>query len=725
MSLVEAASLPTTNVVNVTPVNVKNYFTTHGSGIYNGSDWKSSIEQGTGLITLTQDSSWLVGNVTLNTKINLNQDFSFKGQINLGNKDKSQGGADGIGFVFQPGDTDIVGKPGQWLGMGGVPNAFGFKLDTFYNDTATYGNFDPSVILDNTGNNVIQNGDTNAAFGDFMSTDSNGTMITSPTVGGTPALVVPNPTDNDFDSFEINYIAETRILKVIYNGLVWSEDISSLIPSDGRVSFAITGSTGGSMNQQQLKIENFSFSEAKGNITVNYVDQNGEPIAPSQTMVGELYAPYTTSPLADVPGKYQLVATPSNASGTYTANDQTVTYVYNIFFQASIPHVITETVNYIDQNGRTLTSPNVQQVTVVMVTNPVTGNKTTYYKLGVHSQPQVDATGKLDSSWTQNSSVKFSSVNNPVITNYHVVSTTDPANDLEQTVAKTVNENSSDLNFTVTYTHDTGTITIHAIDRNGRELHSPTLMTGNTGDSYTTIAPNIPGYKLIKTPENRNGDYTSSNQDVEYIYVIDYQVVDFHIVNEKINYVDQNGNPLAPIYSANVTFVSIINPVTKEKNIYYKIGKNSNPMINDDGLPDFSWTKSDIAIFSVVKNPLIKGFHVVLTTDSDSNLEATAEKKVMWNTDNIVIKVVYDTESIGTPPKTLPQKPLKVNNSPNLLQPSQSIISSIKTNLRTYPKKIQNSKKIFPNLGEKKDVFTILVGILLLLGLLGLKKSKD
>lgn len=636
----ERADNPVTHEVIVNSQDVQRSFSTFGSGIdpTTGTDsWKAKIDPNTGLVTLTPDQEWMVGNITLDTKINLTQNFSFKGEVNLGNKNKGEGGADGIGFVFQPGDTQTVGRPGQWLGMGGVPNAFGFKLDTYYN-----AGFDPDAVLDSTGNNVVVNQDTNEAFGGFMSTNANGDMTTIPIGNGTPAKVVPTPTNNQFAPFEINYTAATHTLSITYGGITWTEDITSAIPSSGKVSFAITASTGGSKNQQQVKINQFVYYEAFGTVYSKYVDLAGNPIADATSSTGEIETPYSTAPLGDVPGKYHLVRVEGNETGQYTANDQTVTYVYAIDYQVSDPKVVAETIQYVDKNGKKLASDSMKQLTQVTITNPVTNEKTVYYKEGKQERPTVDpVTGKPDSSWTAGNGT-FSQVLNPVISDYHVVSTTDPENDLTQVTEQQVTEQPTDLMFTVTYERDTGKVTVHAVDEQNNELLSPSSKTGETGSAYSTEPPQVPGYKLIKTPENATGNYILGNQDVVYVYRIDYKITDRKVIKETINYVDEKGKEVSKKYENQVTLIVVTNPVTNSTTKYYHTGDVERPELDVHGVPTGSgWIQDNTIKFNAVANPTVADYHVVSTTDPAKDLTQITEKTLNEGTSDLTYTVTY------------------------------------------------------------------------------------
>jgi len=92
-------------------------------------------------------------------------------------------------------------------------------------------------------------------------------------------------------------------------------------------------------------------SNPTGTATVSYVDGNGATVAPSVVKTGTVGDSYSTAP-AIVAG-YKLTKAPDNASGTFTAAPQTVTYVYEKL-PAAQGRV---TVRYQDSDGRALTAP--------------------------------------------------------------------------------------------------------------------------------------------------------------------------------------------------------------------------------------------------------------------------------------------------------------------------------------------------------------------------------
>ena len=108
--------------VSITKDNFLDYFRVNGSATY---------DQNNGIVTITPEAMAQSGNFSLKSKINMGQSFKLIGKVNLGSKTKD--GADGIGFAFHTGNTTDVGAGGGNLGIGGLRNATGFKLDTFFN----------------------------------------------------------------------------------------------------------------------------------------------------------------------------------------------------------------------------------------------------------------------------------------------------------------------------------------------------------------------------------------------------------------------------------------------------------------------------------------------------------------------------------------------------------------------------------------------------------------
>lgn len=279
---------------------------------------------------MTPNEGSKAGNVTLMTKVDMSQNFTFTGKINLGDKSQGMGGADGVGFLFHPGDTNVVGAPGGAAGIGGVPGAFGFKLDTYFNTGS-----EASFLPDPTGF-------SGKSFGAFV----DGLNGQAKTIAAT-AKTISDPSNNNFVDFTMSYNGATKVMSITYGGLTWTQDVSSFVGTNQAMSFSIAASTGAQMNLQQLRNVNFTYTVAQGTVISNYVDEQGKTIAPSETTSGDINTPYTTSQKT-IPGYTFKASNGATTSGNYAVNDQTENYVYTRN-QGSID------VTYIDQTtGQTL-----------------------------------------------------------------------------------------------------------------------------------------------------------------------------------------------------------------------------------------------------------------------------------------------------------------------------------------------------------------------------------
>lgn len=276
-STTTTASSVSSNSVVVTKDNFNDHMNVSGSAVYDPK---------TGIVTLTPDEKSKKGAISLNTRLDSNRSFRFDGKVNLGNRyegfhnstDDFDGG-DGIGFAFSPGDRGEIGKEGAAVGIGGLKNAFGFKLDTFHNTSPPKGdakaNKDPSSMIGK------------GAFGAFVSTDTNGVATTD--VNSASPLKV-QPTDNSLQDFVIDYNGDTKVMTVTYAGQTWTKNMSDWIKRSGSTTFSLsmTVSTGGAKNLQQVQFGTFEYTQS-ATAQVRYVDANtGKDIIPPKTYAGEV-----------------------------------------------------------------------------------------------------------------------------------------------------------------------------------------------------------------------------------------------------------------------------------------------------------------------------------------------------------------------------------------------------------------------------------------------------
>ncbi|PTJ11422.1 lectin-like domain-containing protein [Staphylococcus simulans] len=250
----------------VTKENFGEYFKTLNDATYDSQS---------GIVTLTTNEANKSGAMSLDVKLNLTKDFSFSGEVNLG--DKYEGhpkdgvtGGEGLAITFNPGKTSTLGLTGQGFGIGGVPSSFGFKLDTFVNSTNDNLN-GASVDLERFKGK--------GAFGAFIYSADKGlvnTVLLTPNNSGDAALLKEQP-NNQLVPFKFNYNGTTKVMTITYGTQTWSQNMQDYINYSHKDSFAfsIVASTTDHYNLQQIKLDEFRFT-ASAILDEYFIDDDTE-----------------------------------------------------------------------------------------------------------------------------------------------------------------------------------------------------------------------------------------------------------------------------------------------------------------------------------------------------------------------------------------------------------------------------------------------------------------
>ncbi|ARC34782.2 hypothetical protein A6J79_09535 [Streptococcus equinus] len=388
---------PKTGETTVTKENFLDYFRLNGSATY---------DKDNGIVTLTPDETSKGGNFSLNSKINMNQSFKLTGAVNLGDKTQAKGGADGIGFAFHTGEPTDIGASGGNLGIGGLRNATGFKLDTYHNvfappkgnrfNTSGKGFFeygwaeDPK--LDQYGawvNTTLKN-----ITGNYQGKSVEYERWWADTDFDSAQSLDASDLDNQFHKFTIDYNGTTRELTISYQSNSGTKEWKKTVSTPEEVmSMVVTASTGGNKNLQQFKIESFNFYQG-ASVDVRYEDEQGHIIAegsvtyPQGAFKGKTY----TTEQKDIPN-YEFVGLKPGSlptSGTLAdwGSNGIVTYVYRqgkepVTDPAKLNKKVTRTIKYEYADGQTdgrpaLKAPVTQEATFTRTgeRNRVTGEET-------------------------------------------------------------------------------------------------------------------------------------------------------------------------------------------------------------------------------------------------------------------------------------------------------------------------------------------------------------
>lgn len=336
--------------VTINKSNFREHFDVQGTATYNDE---------TGLLVLTEDISGSVGYVTLKDRISLDQPFTLKGKANIGSKPL---GADGMAFGFHNSETNRIGYEGNAFGIGGLRDAFAFKLDNNYN--ATRGFFDQNRFIVER-DPIAVNGAPFAGFiyhstplllETYMEDDAPAERTGARNGADDPILIEYQPNN------------EGRWFKVTYRDMIWERDISDWQPSDiSAMAFIISGSTGARSDRHTFYFEEMNYYIGTGTVHVNYRDrETGEDILPTETLELPLRFLHTLDPKnreSDEP--YQLgydyygveFDTEHFDPGTFDIMPQpfhqNVTFLFD-----RVPSNIK--INHIDEEGVTLREPTYQ-----------------------------------------------------------------------------------------------------------------------------------------------------------------------------------------------------------------------------------------------------------------------------------------------------------------------------------------------------------------------------
>ncbi|EKG8154258.1 MucBP domain-containing protein [Listeria monocytogenes] len=301
---------------------------------------------------------------------------------------------------------------------------------------------------------------------------------------------------------------------------------------------------------------NYVYSANDYKLTSTFKDANGQELkAPVvDTKDYHIQDNYSTT-AATIPG-YSLVSTPANQNGTFGAGNVTVNYVYK-----KDDYTLTST--YKDTNGQELKAPVVDATTYhyqdtytataevfpgyTLVATP-TNATGTFGSSNITVNYVYQANGYQLTSTFKDQQGKTISPDDVDTKTYHV-------NDPYTTTAKTIpgytlvttpannqgNFGTSDITVDYVYKAEDYTLTSTYKDANGKELKAPVVDSKkyHIQDNYSTSAATIPGYTLVATPANETGTFHTSDVTVNYVY----KLTDLKLTS---TYKDAQGTELKP-----------------------------------------------------------------------------------------------------------------------------------------------------------------------------------
>ena len=301
------------------------------------------------------------------------------------------------------------------------------------------------------------------------------------------------------------------------------------------------GTTSGTVASDIVVTYIYRYIPKTFSLTVNYVDESGKTLKASDVSTVTEGASYETN--AAVIENYELVKTEGTTSGT-VASDIVVTYIYRY-----IPKTFSLTVNYVDENGKTLKASDVSTVTE-------------------------------GASYETNAAV---------IENYELI----------QTEGATSGTVANDVVVTYVYKRilERFDLTVNYVDENGNAIRPSDVQTGILeGTEYETIPAEIQKYELVKTEGETKG-VIESDVVVTYTY---RNVPTYYTLT--INYITHSGEVLKDADTVTLVENSEYSTLAAEIDGYYliEIEGEEEGILTDDVSVYYYY---DVVISDIIEEP--------------------------------------------------------------------------------------------------------------------------
>ncbi|MBC1898408.1 hypothetical protein HCA68_12130 [Listeria booriae] len=278
-------------------------------------------------------------------------------------------------------------------------------------------------------------------------------------------------------------------------------------------------------------------------VTVRYVDEKGEVLAPEERLTGVLGEAYEAQ--SKTINGYQLTKEPANRVGTFSTEAQTVTFVYT---KEAIPVSQAVTVRHLDTEGKVVAPEEVltgalgdtyeAQAKIVsgyrLVTIPTNQTGTfgteaqavTFIYAQEIAPPTaqpvtvqyVDDQGQ---ALTQEETLAGAfgtpyQAEAKIIPGYQLTNLPSNHTGTFQAVAQTVR-----FVYTKQALPVAQPVTVQHVDAQGKAVAEEDILYGNAGEAYHAKAKVIPGYHVSKLPTNATGIFGPSAQTVRFVYAPD------------------------------------------------------------------------------------------------------------------------------------------------------------------------------------------------------------
>ena len=416
--------------------------------------------------------------------------------------------------------------------------------------------------------------------------------------------------------------------------------------------------------------------EQVGEVTVRYLDNQGQEIHETKTLSGTIGASYDAST-----NEYKLSIDgytldesqlPENSKGIFSETAQTVTFIYT---KNPVP-AADVTIEYVDLGSNE-----------IHASQTISGNvgdsfdvSTDQYKLSIDGY-------KLDESQLPENSKGVFGETAQTIT-YIYTKNPIPAAD----------------------------VTVEYVDTEGKEIHPSQTISGNVGESYDASTKNyqlvIEGYTLDKSqlPQNSKGVFSETAQTVTYIYTKN----PIPAADVKVEYVDTEGKEIHALQTISGNVGDSYDASTEQYQLNidgYTLDESHLPE-NSKGV--FSETAQTVT-YIYTKNPVPAADVTVEYVDTEGN-KIHAAKKISGNVGDS-----YDASTekyqLTIEGYTLDESQLPENSKGVLSETAQTITYIYTKNpvpaadvtvkyVDTEGKEIHASQTISGNVGDPYDAST-------------------
>lgn len=331
----------------------------------------------------------------------------------------------------------------------------------------------------------------------------------------------------------------------VLNGLVEEEYQTQAKEFYGYILTEVPANASGKFSEQTITVT-YVYALRPAQVIVSYVDEDGNELAESETVKGNVFDSYQTE--AKTIYGYTLTQTPDNAKGEMTEEDITVTYVYRL--KESVVRVLYQDTNGNDIadsmtfNGKVFSpyTTSAKEIYGYTLTKTPDNAQGTFSETGIdviYVYQLNDAVVKVQ--YVDEAGLPLTSeetINGKVFDPYETSAKTFTGYTLTKTPHNATGTMTTEpITVTYVYSLNDSSVLVKYIDTDGNKLSDDLLIQGKVFDVYKTAAKTIYGYTLTAAPENAEGMMGVAQTLVEYVYELKPASV-------LVNYLDADGNPI-------------------------------------------------------------------------------------------------------------------------------------------------------------------------------------